>query len=170
MAEMIVLRLVHVLGGIFWIGSLMYNTFFLMPAMAMAGPQASAGVSNGLRERKLFTVLPVVAVLTMLSGLRLMQLTSSGFSGPWFGTPSGMTYSIGGLLAIVGFAIGMWYARPLMMRTGAMLASRASAPADQQAALDSAIAAVQRKAGLASMAASVMLIASAAAMAVARYL
>jgi uncharacterized membrane protein len=170
MAETIVLRLVHVLGGIFWIGALMYNTFFLMPAMAMAGPQASAGVSNGLRARKLFTVLPVVAVLTMLSGIRLMQLTSAGFAAAWFRSTSGGTYAMGGALAIVGFVIGMLYARPLMMRAGAMLATRGSAPADQLPALDATIAAVQRKASVASAAASVMLIASAAAMAVARYL
>ena len=38
MGEMIVLRLVHVLGGIIWVGSMTYMTFFLMPAIADAGP------------------------------------------------------------------------------------------------------------------------------------
>ena len=41
MAELIVLRLIHVLGGIFWIGTMLYNTFFLVPVFTAAGPQVS---------------------------------------------------------------------------------------------------------------------------------
>jgi hypothetical protein len=112
----------------------------------------------------------VVAVLTILSGVRLMHIASGGFTAEWFHSGSGHTYAIGGALSIVGFLGGMFFARPLMMRTASMLAARASAPADQQAALDSAIGAVRRRAGIANATVSWMLITSAALMAVARYL
>ena len=34
--ELLVLRLVHVLGGIFWVGSALFMAIFLFPALASA--------------------------------------------------------------------------------------------------------------------------------------
>jgi uncharacterized membrane protein len=170
MAELVVLRLVHVMGGIFWVGAMMYNTFFLMPAMTSAGPQASGAVSKGLMARHLFTVMPAVAILTMLSGLRLMQITSHGFTATWFQSRSGSTFAIGGLAAILGFVGGLLLARPTMMKMGATMAERAAAPADRHAALDSQIAALRSRGAIVNGVVSFLLLAAAAAMAVARYL
>ena len=36
MAELIVLRLVHILGGMIWVGTGIFNTFFLLPALGQA--------------------------------------------------------------------------------------------------------------------------------------
>lgn len=170
MAELIVLRLIHVMGGIFWVGAMMYNTFFLMPAMNAAGPQASGAVSKGLVARHVFTVMPVVAILTMLSGFRLMQITSAGFSSTWFQSMSGRTFAMGGLAAIVAFVGGMLLARPTMMKMGATMAERAAAPADKHAALDAKIAALRARGAIVNGTVSFLLLAAAAAMAVARYL
>lgn len=170
LAETIVLRLIHVLGGIFWVGAMAYNTFFLVPAFAAAGPQATGGITKVLRERHLFTVLPTVAILVMLSGVRLMQLTSSNFAAEWFRSPSGLTYTIGGVAAILGFLVGMFVGRPAMMRMSAMLAERATAPADRHAALDATIGALRARTSVANGVVSVLLTGSAATMAVARYL
>lgn len=60
-AELIVLRLVHVLGGIFWVGSGLFMVFFLVPAMGTVGPTAGQ-VMGGLQQRRLITVVPVIAV------------------------------------------------------------------------------------------------------------
>lgn len=57
--EILVLRLVHVLGGVFWLGSGLFTAFFLMPALATAGP-AAGPLMGALQRRKLFTVLPIV--------------------------------------------------------------------------------------------------------------
>jgi uncharacterized membrane protein len=170
MAELIVLRLIHVMGGIFWVGAMMYNTFFLMPAMNAAGPQASGAVSKGLMARHLFTVMPAVAILTMLSGFRLMQITSAGFAATWFQSRSGSTFAMGGLAAIIAFVGGLLLSRPTMMKLGATLAERAAAPADKHAALDARIAGLRSRAAIVNGTVSFLLLAAAAAMAVARYL
>jgi hypothetical protein len=120
--------------------------------------------------RHLFTVMPVVAVLTMLSGLRLMQVTSAGFSATWFQSTSGSTFAMGGLAAIIAFFGGLLLSRPTMMKMGATLAERAAAPPDRHAELDARIAGLRSKAALVNGTVSVLLLASAAAMAVARYL
>ena len=109
-AEILVLRVVHVLGGVFWLGSGLFTSFFLMPAFAGSGPAAGA-VMAGLQRRRLFTVLPIVAVLTILSGLRLMWIASRGFSPVYFESGMGLTLAVSGALAIVGgvliFVIGV---------------------------------------------------------------
>src|SRR5688500_5509174 len=68
-AELIVLRLIHIVGGVFWVGSALFTAFFLMPTLMQAGPSAAGPVMGGLQQRKLMVWLPVVAVLVMLSGL-----------------------------------------------------------------------------------------------------
>ena len=45
-AEIIVLRLLHILGGVFWVGAITYATFFVMPSIAEAGPGGGAAVPH----------------------------------------------------------------------------------------------------------------------------
>lgn len=168
MAEMLVLRLVHILGGIFWVGAMLYNAFFLMPAMVQAGP-AAGPVMAGLQQRKLFTWLPVVAILTMLAGIRLMMIGAEGFGAAYFETSMGRTYLGGGILAILGFVVGLTVARPAMMRAGELSQAMASADASRQAAMQAELATLRKRGAMASTVVTWMLIAAAAAMAVARY-
>ena len=109
--ELIVLRLVHILGAIIWVGAAIYSFIFLLPAIAQSGP-AGGQVMMNLQKRKLFTALPIIAILTILSGIRLMQIVSTGFSAGYFATGMGRTYAISGLLAIIGFLIGVVISRP----------------------------------------------------------
>ena len=103
-AELLLLRLVHILGGIFWVGSGLFTTFFLIPALGRTGPAAAGPVMGALQQRRLFTVLPTVAVLTILSGIRLLQITSAGFSGAYLATLTGRTFLWSGLAAIAAFS------------------------------------------------------------------
>src|SRR5688572_21882948 len=91
-SEILVLRIVHVLGAIFWLGSGLFTTFFLVPALVRLGPAAAGPVMGALQQGRLFTVLPVVALLTIASGARLLQIVSGGFSSAYFATPTGQTF------------------------------------------------------------------------------
>ncbi len=166
--EMIVLRLLHIGAGVFWVGAALYNSFFLLPAMAEAGP-AGAPVMAGLQKRKLMTILPIAAIVSMLAGLRMLQLVSEGFSAQYFSTSVGAAYLTGTVFAIVGFLIGMFLARPSMMRAGALMATRAAAPNEEQTRIDVEVALYRQRATTSGMVSSLMLAAAALLMAVARY-
>ena len=97
-AELIVLRLVHVLGGVFWAGSAIFSWLFLAPALAGVGP-AAGQVMGALQRRGLFTALPVVALLTIGSGLRLMWIGSGGFGAAYFASGPGLTFALAGAAA-----------------------------------------------------------------------
>ena len=122
-AEILVLRLVHILGGIFWVGSGLFTTFFLVPALASSGPSAGP-VMTALQRRHLFTALPVSALLTILSGLRLMWIGSAGFAPAYFASASGGTLAASGAAAIVAFLLALLVARPAAVRAARLGAAR----------------------------------------------
>lgn len=167
-AELLVLRLVHVIGGIVWVGSAVFMAIFLFPALASAGP-AAGQVMGAMQRRRIFTVLPVVAVLTLLSGVRLMQLTSNGFSAEYFHSPVGRVFAWGGTFAIMAFLIGIFVARPTGLRLARLSALPPSGDPVEQQRRDLERGRLQRLATVFGIVNLSLLLAAAAAMATARY-
>ena len=165
--ELLVLRLVHVVGGVFWVGAALFTAFFLMPVLGRIGP-AAGQVMAGLQQRKLMVWLPVVALLTILSGLRLMMIVSGGDSH-WFVHRQGHTYSVAAALAIIAFLLGVFVSRPAMSRIAILSQSAASDQTSRQMIADE-VQRLQRRSMRATQIVTVMLLLSAAGMAVARYL
>jgi uncharacterized membrane protein len=167
--ELLTLRVLHVLCGVFWVGAGLYSTLFIVPAMAKAGP-AAGPIMEELARRKLFTVLPVMAILTLLTGLRLLWIVSGGFAPSYFSSPSGATFAIGGALAIIGFLFGMFFLRPGQMKMGQLTAQMASASAEQRPALQAELEQVRKANAVGTATAMAMLVTSVVAMSIARYL
>jgi uncharacterized membrane protein len=169
MAEIIVLRLVHVLGGLFWIGGGLFNGIYLMPALAEAGP-AAGKIMGSLQRRHLFTVLPVVAALTILAGLRLMWITSGGFAPEYFATGRGATFALSGAAAIVAFLVGIFVSRPGAVRMGVIRQTLAQMEdGETRDGLVAELGLLERRLGRVGRVLNVLLILAAAGMAVARY-
>jgi uncharacterized membrane protein len=170
LAELLVLRLVHILGGIFWVGGMMYSTFFLVPVVR-SSPAVAGTVMAGLQKRRLFVVLPTVALLTIASGSRLFMIDSGGFSDAYFASNVGRAYEVGGIAAIVAFLISMFVSRPAFVhavKLGASLSTTTDEPGRQRI-----LAEVQRlnqRAGIANTIVVVLLLLTAVTMATARYL
>lgn len=169
-AELLVLRLVHILGGIFWVGSFMYVSFFLMPALA-SSPALAGQVMAGLQKRRLFTVLPIVALLTILSGIRLLWIVSVGFSDAYLSTPTGRTFSAGAGAAIVAFLLSLLVSRPGFVRIGKLGATLATAT-DEAARerIAGEMKRLSRRVTIANGIVSASLLLAAATMAIARYM
>lgn len=167
-AELLVLRVVHVLGGIIWVGAMVFNAFFLGPALATLGPTAGQ-VGAALQRRRMFVVLPIAAILTILAGIRLMMITSGGFASGYFSSRPGMTYAIGATFALVAFILGMAVARPAMERM-AKLGQSAASDAASRDSVAAEMRGLQARARTATIAVTHMLLVAAACMAIARYL
>ena len=168
MAELLILRLIHILGGMLWVGAGIFSTLFLAPAMKAAGPAAAGALMGNLQKRGMFTFMPIVATLTILSGARLMWIASAG-DAHWFTHPVGHTYALSGTLAIVAFLTGLFVGRPAMVKAGKLAQSAASDGASKER-LASEIAKLQKRGALATGVATAMLVAASAGMAIARYL
>lgn len=169
-AEVIVLRLIHIVGGMFWVGATMFMTFFLAPVLAGMGPGAGP-VMAGLARRRLMTILPVAAILTILSGVRLMMIVSGGFQAAYFRSPVGRTFAWGGTIAIVAFVFGMLISRPAMIRAAALGQEMAGATDDAtRGRLAAEMASARRRGTVGGAIVLALLLISVALMATGRYM
>lgn len=168
-AEIVVLRLLHILSAVFWAGGVMYATFFVLPSIAEAGP-AGGAVMAGMQRRKIMVVLPVVSLTTILTGLRLLQVLSNGFSAEYFQTAMGETILVVAVATIVAFLIGFLVVRPSMTRVMALMARRDKVTPDERLGIDVEAGVLRGRARIANTAVAFILIIATALMAVARYL
>lgn len=168
-SEIIILRLIHVLGGIIWVGSGVFTAVFLAPALRTSGTPPGP-LFAALGQRRMFVVLPAVALLTILSGSRLLAIVSGGFTKAYMNSATGRTLAWSGVAAIVAFLLSLLIARPALVRGGQLAAAAAKAPEADRARLSREAAILQRRGGMASTVAVTLLVVAATGMAIARYL
>lgn len=167
--EIVALRLIHVLGGIFWVGTAVFVAAFLLPAMGAAGP-ASSVVMGALIRRRLFTIVPVVAVATLLAGLRLMWINSTGFAASYFASTGGRTYATGADLALVAFTLFLTVNHPSIGAMTRLSQRLTQTPEPERAPILAEMAAIRARVAKASTISAGLLVLTAVAMAVGRYM
>ena len=135
---LIVLRVVHVAGAIFWAGAILFVVHFLEPAVRDAGP-AGTKVMQALRKRRHLEVVPVTAFLTLLSGYGLFWMTfGRPLPGPEASGPE-LALGLGGFASLVAFVIGITSLRPSALRIGALGPRLAEASGDEKARIEEEI-------------------------------
>ncbi len=163
----ILLRLIHVVIGVLWVGSAVFLAVFLIPAIRASGP-AGGAVMGQLQNRKLSIWIMVMAFLTILSGLGLYAHDSAG-SATWLASGPGRTFGLGAVFAIVTLVIGMSVNAPTASKLSALGASIAASGGPPSAEQAAEMQRLQVRLGKAAVAAAVLLLCAASAMAVARY-
>jgi uncharacterized membrane protein len=117
--ELLALRILHIGGGVFWVGTTLFAAFFLEPSVSAAGP-AGGEVMNRLNATRFHPVMITLTLVTLLAGLRLLSIVSGGFNATWMHSPSGLCYTIGGVSALVGFVIGAGVNGPTARKLGSV--------------------------------------------------
>jgi uncharacterized membrane protein len=166
---MIVLRLLHILCGVFWAGAMLFVAAFLLPAVRDGGPGAGQ-VMGRIMARRYPQAIALAAILTVLTGLFMYWHDASISAGAFARSRSGMTYGLGGIAALVALVIGAAVVGPAALRLGklgAEVQTRGGPPSPEQA---STLAAAQRRIGLGTNLAALFVAIAVLCMAVARYL
>jgi len=101
----VVLRLIHIVSGVFWAGAAFFNVLLLEPAINDSGAEGQKTM-GALMRLGMVMVLTVAGVLTILSGLALYGRDSGGFQVSWIASPQGIVFTIGALAGIIGGALG----------------------------------------------------------------
>lgn len=104
-------RVTHILVGVFWAGTLVFNAWLLWPTLRDLGPDGGK-VMGGLAKRGMLIILPTAGILTILSGTWLLWHASAGFDSAYMGSRPGMVYSVGMVLTVIAFLIGILVVRP----------------------------------------------------------
>ena len=166
---LIILRLLHIVGGVLWVGMFFLMMIFIMPAIQEAGP-AGGTIVQGLQRRKLLVVMPVTAIVTLLSGLWLFWVVSRGFDPTYMRSPMGRMLGVGAASAIIAFVVGIAIYRPAMMRAAALAEQLSKASEAERTAGTSELARLRARTKLSGHAILGLLFLAVAAMSVARYL
>jgi len=166
---MILMRLLHIGGAIFWAGGVLFINTQLGPAVAAIGPQGIP-VMIELERRNYFGRLMFAATITVLSGLYLVWQDSSGFGGAWSQTRFGMGISIGMTAAIIAYIAAILLLRPAMLRVNAVAGQLAQAGAAEREALQAEFAVARGRLMRTGATLMLFLLVAIIAMATARYL
>jgi hypothetical protein len=135
--DVLVLRLIHIGAGAFWVGAVFTFFFFVQPAAIAVGPDATKFTYQLLHHRRLPMWIFGSAVVTVLAGIWLLLITSNGLDPNILFNPARVGYTVGGIAAIVAIGIGGIYVLPRTLTTertiGTLLAEgRPPTPEEQQ--------------------------------------
>lgn len=137
-AYLIVFRILHIVAGVAWAGSVFQFVVFVQPSAAAIGPAAGPFMQELLGRRKLVNKILWLAAFTIVGGLFLYwrNWQDAGSLGDWVGTPFGRGLTIGSISAIVAFLIGLLGTKPgvdRLMALGRQAAGAGGGPSPELA-------------------------------------
>jgi uncharacterized membrane protein len=115
---MVVLRLVHILAGVLWVGSVFLFVVYVQPSAAAIGPAGAPFMAELLGKRRLVDRIIAIGATAVVAGLLMYWKDWHNFAsfGDWIGSHSGLAFTIGGLAAISALGIGVFGTRPNVQR------------------------------------------------------
>ena len=169
---MAIFRIVHIVAGVIWVGSVFLLVVYVQPSAAAIAPAGAPFMAELLGKRRMIDGIITSAVITVIGGLfvywRDWQLYGS--FGEWVGSTFGLTLTIGALSAIVALGFGAFVTRPNLMRLLSLgrQAAEAGGPPSPEVAAE--MAAIQGRLKVVARVSLALLLVSVVLMAVARYL
>jgi uncharacterized membrane protein len=170
MGLFIAARLLHILAGIFWVGSVMTSVFFLEPSAAAVGGAGDRVLAHIITRRRLTTVMAAAAITAVAAGAFLYWTDSGGLRLEWITSHTGLTFTAGAIAALTAFALAALFLKPGFDRLAALAAQ--SGLADSMEGSEAArqqAEELQARLRPASLVQVALLVVAAAAMATARY-
>lgn len=167
---MVGLRLVHIVAGIAWVGFGWFMAFMLRPAVKALGQDGQAFMRGLVKHTPVVSIMPVVALLTVVSGLLLYYRISDHFNSDWMRSAAGVVLTIGSIAGIVEFVFGGIVIGPTMGKIGQLakaLESEGQPPSQDQL---SQLRGLQARMGWAEPLSSSLTLVAVIGMAVARYM
>lgn len=166
----IILRVIHIAAGIFWVGAAFVLFLFVQPSVKDLGPDGQRFMGHLATRKRLPLVILLSGIVTVLAGLLLYWRTSDGLDVDWITSGPGLGFTVGAVAAIVTLALGLSITKPAIDRIGVLgqeIAGGGGQPTPQQGAEMQRLQARTVAVGRVSM---VLLAIAVVAMAIARYL
>lgn len=164
-----ILRVLHILGGVFWVGVAIFIAAFLGPSLRAVGPAGGAVMTQLTQVRRLPLWMMVAMSVTLIAGFLLYWANARTGGSAWLGSGPGRTFGLGGLLALAGGVLGMAVTAPTGRKLGALGAALAAAGRAPTAEELATLQTLQRRLATAATAVAVLVSLATVAMAVARY-
>ena len=161
-----ILRLIHIVGGMYWFGAALVMYFFVTPTVAATG-DAGQQFMKYLGGKSGFSNSVLIAALSAgAAGAWLYWIDSSGFQSDWMKSSAGTGFGIGGFFGAIALTLGIVANRSIVAAGKLGMQIQGQPTPDQVAQLQK----LQKRTGMAMKYATYSLIISAVFMAIARFL
>ena len=115
-ALIIALRLLHIVSGAFWVGTIITTVFFIEPAAKELDGEGERFFAHLAIRRRLVVVLAIAATTAIGAGALLYWIDSAGLRLQWIESHTGIGFTAGALAALTAFAIVPIFFRPELDR------------------------------------------------------
>lgn len=167
----LILRLLHIGGGVLWVGATFFVIRYIEPTAKDLGPAAGPFMNGLTNTRKMSRYFMLTGGLTVIAGTWLFLIDAAGDPIGWITRDTtGMAFGLGGIAAWAAFIMGFVAIKPAIERMGAIGAQMRDAGGPPSAELVGQMEATQARVHTLGQIDLVLLGISVAAMAVARYL
>lgn len=159
------LRIIHIVGGIFWVGGSLIMSFFVAPTVRATGEAGQKFVGNLMNNQKFSSRMAAASGSTILAGLILYALDARAGEA-WLRSDFATGLGIGAGFALVGFVFGILVGRTAraMAQLGAQMQGK---PSPEQL---TRMQAIQKQQATYSNLSTVALLLAVIFMAIARYM
>ena len=162
------LRIIHIVGGVFWVGGVLIMAFFIAPAVGATEEAGQKFIGHLMGNLKFSNRMSAAAGLTILAGFILYWIDSDGFTSAWMSSGAGRGFGIGAAFALIGFVFGILIGRTTkaMAQLGAQLSQQGKPSPEQMSQMQS----LRKQQAAYSNISAATLILAVVFMAIARYL
>lgn len=166
----IVLRIVHIVSGVLWVGGAALFFFYIEPTLNALGADAEKFMDELVKRRKVPLYFMTASTLVVLSGGILYWRDSNGLQSSWVTSPSGLAFTVGGLAALIAWIGGNLLIPRTIAHLGAVTAEMKVGGGPPSGELMARLHAVQERLRTIGLIDLVLLAIAVVAMASARYL
>lgn len=103
--DIVVLRLLHIIFGALWVGTILFMVLFLRPRLRSLGAEANRKLTNAI-ERAVDKSTGISGTITVIAGITLALRLRWGHLDTFFNTGWGYAILIGFIAAIAAFVAG----------------------------------------------------------------
>ena len=167
---LLMLRLIHIGGGVFWVGAALFLVFYVAPTVAALGPEGDRFMDRLMGSAGAAKALTIASAAVSVTGILLFWRASGYLKLGWILSAPGLAITIGSLAGLASFVIGTTIIEPTIRRlgvVGAALSAAGGAPSETQR---TEFGVLQRRLTAVTRVDAYILIVSVAGMAIARSL
>ena len=116
----IVLRVIHILAGIFWTGATVLQTAFLIPTVNALGAEGDKFMKYLMGKQRLPMYISLSAILCTFTGVVLYWRVSGGLQLALIFAASGLALTIGSVAGVLAWILGGAAILPTVTREQAL--------------------------------------------------
>lgn len=104
---LLVLRLLHILGGVIWVGGALAVNFFIGRTIGATGDAGKQFAGHLMGKTRFTQVLTYSAMTSVTAGFILYGIDSNWFTSAWQSSGPGIGFGLGALFALIGLVTGI---------------------------------------------------------------